>query len=120
MEYIFTYSISLMQQENFNFLGCSEKSNFKQKMSTTVIEKKIKSLSKEYVRNALEILINEKHFPKIISHWRVLFYLTSLDKISFTRCNLSKQAGIGYNKVKSVEESRKKETLIENCYFFLM
>ena len=88
-------------------------------MSTTVIEKKIKSSSKEYVRNALEILINEKHFPKIISHWRVSFYLISLDKISFTRCNLSKKAGIGYNKVKRVEESTTKETLIENCHFFL-
>ena len=86
-------------------------------MSTRVIEKMIKSLSKEYVRSALEILIIEKHFPKITSYWRVLFYLTSLDKISFSRCNLSTKVGIGYNKVKSVEESTKKETLIVS--FFL-
>ena len=49
------------------FLGCSEKSNFKQKMSTRVIKKKIKSSSTEYVRSSLDILTNEKHFPKTIS-----------------------------------------------------
>ena len=72
-------------------------------MSIRVIQNKIKSSSKEYVRKALEILTNEKHFPKIISQYGFLFtklprsfvvcyistcsfklkrYLTSLDKIS--------------------------------------
>ena len=56
-----------MQQGNYNLLGCNEKSNFKFKMSARVIQKKIKSSSKEYVRNSLEILTNKKHFAKIIN-----------------------------------------------------
>ena len=56
-----------MQQGNCDFLGCSEESDFKQKMRTRVIQKKVKCLSKEYLRNTLEILTNEKHFPKTIS-----------------------------------------------------
>ena len=33
-------------------------------MSTRVIQKKIKSLSKEYVRDAFEFLVNRRHFWK--------------------------------------------------------
>ena len=48
LEYVFTHSISLMLQGNHNFLRCSEKSNFKQKISTRVVPEKTKSLWKEY------------------------------------------------------------------------
>ena len=67
LEYVFMYSISLVQSGNHNFLECSEKLNLNQKMCARVIQKKIKSSLKEYVGNALEILTNEKHFPKVIS-----------------------------------------------------
>ena len=47
-----------MQPKDYIFFGCSEKSNFKQKMSARVTQNKIKNSSKEYVRNALKILTN--------------------------------------------------------------
>ena len=55
------YSIS------YDFLGCGEKSNYKQKMCARVIKKQIKSSSKEYVGNARKVLDNKNRFPKIIS-----------------------------------------------------
>ena len=47
-----------MQPKDYIFFACSEKSNFKQKMSARVTQNKIKNSSKEYVRNALKILTN--------------------------------------------------------------
>ena len=37
LEYVFIYSVSLMKQGNYNFLGCSGNPSFKQKISTKVI-----------------------------------------------------------------------------------
>ena len=48
LEYVFIYSVSLMKQGNYNFLGCSGNPSFKQKISTKVIWKKITSSLKEY------------------------------------------------------------------------
>ena len=71
---------------SYDFLGCSEKSNFKQKMSTGVIKKQIKSSSNKYVRDAREILTNEDHFPKIISQYG--FLSTKLPRL-FVVCDIS-------------------------------
>ena len=46
-KFVFTFSISLMQQGDYDFLGCGQKSNFKQKMSTRVIQKSIKRMCQE-------------------------------------------------------------------------
>ena len=73
LEYVFTYNICWIQQGNYTFLGCSEKSNFKEKIPARVIQKKIKNSSKELVRDAFEILTNEKNFPKTLSQYRFLF-----------------------------------------------
>ena len=62
-----------MQEENYNILRISDKSNLRKKISTSVIWKKIKSSSKGYVRNALEILTNEKNFSKSIIQQELLF-----------------------------------------------
>ena len=82
LKYVYMYSISLMEQENYNFLRCSEKSNFKKKMSTGVILKKSQGSSKEYVRITHKVLNNEKHFLKV----RIFFFLylqNYLDQLSF-------------------------------------
>ena len=47
------HSLSLMQQGNYNFLECSEKSNFKEKISARVIPKKTKLIKITCDRKAL-------------------------------------------------------------------
>ena len=56
LEYVFTYSITSMQQENYK-----------------IVQKQIKCSSKENARNALESYTNEKRLPKIIGQLGFLF-----------------------------------------------
>lgn len=70
MGHVFTYSISLTQEENYDFVRCSEKSSFKQKyhirVINVVVQKKFKSLSKKFVE-AMQFKLSpvEKVFQKI-------------------------------------------------------
>ena len=56
LEYVFTYSITSMQQGNYK-----------------IVQKQIKCSSKENARNVLESYTNEKRFPKIIGQLGFLF-----------------------------------------------
>ena len=60
-----------MQQGNYNFLGCSEKSNFTQKVSDRVILKKIKNSSKKMLGTHLNLDHKKPFSKKLYNNRRV-------------------------------------------------
>lgn len=65
LEHVFTYIISLIQQGNYNWSLI--------KVSTRIIQKNIKSSSKQYVRKAFKVWTTGQYFPRIINQWFLVY-----------------------------------------------